>query len=214
MNEPEKIGIILVDDHSTVHRGIAAIIEVFDDLELVAQGSNGKEAVQLCDEHQPDIVLMDVIMPVMNGIEATKIIHGKYPDIKILALSSFQDQESVRAMIDAGAIGYVLKNSSIDDLAHTIRAAYSGKSVFSSEVTPGLLQPRQAAKPSQDYGLTRREIEILRLMVEGLNNTEIASELTISLSTVKFHVSSVLGKLDATNRVEAVALAVEQNLVS
>jgi NarL family two-component system response regulator LiaR len=209
------IRIVLVDDHIKVHRAIAAAVGVWDDLELVGQGSNGIEAIQLCEEHTPDVVLMDVVMPGMDGIEATRVITERFPQIKVLALSSFQDEESVRSMLDAGAVGYLLKNSSIDDLAQTIRTAYRGTAVFSAEVTQVLL--RSAAPTSaapHDYGLTPREGEVLRLMVEGLNNRQIAEALVVSQSTAKFHVSRILAKLDVESRVEAVALAVEQKLVT
>lgn len=208
-----RIRVAVVDDHLKIHIAIEAAVETFPDLELVAHGSNGKEALQLCADFRPDIVLMDVVMPEMNGIEATRAIHERYPTIRILALSSFQDEEGVRAMLEAGAVGYLLKTASIDDLAHTIRAAHAGKSVFSPEITQALLHaPVHEAPP--DFGLTGREREVLKLLVEGLNNAEIAAALTISLSTAKFHVSSVFAKLGVTNRVEAVALAVEKKLVT
>lgn len=208
------IRLIVVDDHIKVHQGIAAIIDAFDDLEIVGHASNGQEAISLVYEQQPDLVLMDVVMPVMNGIEATKRIHDTQPHIKILALSSFQDTDSVRQMLNAGAVGYVLKNASIDDLVHTVRAAHSGKVVLSPEISTLLLEMPAApeALKSADYGLTQREREILKLVVSGRNNGEIAAALGISLSTVKFHVSSIFGKLRVTNRVEAARLAVEGGL--
>ena len=206
------IRIALVDDQLKVHMGIEAVVEAFPDLELVAHASNGREALQLCADYQPDIILMDVVMPGMNGIDATREIRQKYPKVKVLALSNFPDESGVRAMLEAGAVGYVLKTSSIDDLAHTIRAAHAGTSVFSPEVTQALLRSAPA-EPTQEFGLTARESEILKLLVEGLNNGEIAAKLTISLSTVKFHVSSIFAKLGVTNRVEAVALAVEKKLL-
>ena len=208
------IRLIVVDDHIKVHQGIAAIIDAFDDLEIVGHASNGQEAISLVYEQQPDLVLMDVVMPVMNGIEATKRIHDTQPHIKILALSSFQDTDSVRQMLNAGAVGYVLKNASIDDLVHTVRAAHSGKVVLSPEISTLLLEMPAApeAPKSADYGLTQREREILKLVVSGRNNGEIAAALGISLSTVKFHVSSIFGKLRVTNRVEAARLAVEGGL--
>lgn len=209
------IRLIVVDDHIKVHQGIAAIIDAFDDLEIVGHASNGQEAISLIYEQQPDLVLMDVIMPVMNGIEATRRIHATQPHIKILALSSFHDTDSVRQMLNAGAVGYVLKNTSIDDLAHTVRAAHSGKVVLSPEISSLLLEmpPAGPQTRSADYGLTGREREILALVVSGRNNGEIAALLTISLSTVKFHVSSIFSKLNVTNRVEAARLAVEAGLV-
>jgi NarL family two-component system response regulator LiaR len=209
------IRIVLVDDHIKVHRAIAAAIDVWDDLELVGQGSNGKEAVQLCEDYGPDVVLMDVIMPEMDGIDATRVISQRFPHIKVLALSSFQDEDSVRAMLEAGAVGYLLKSSSIDDLAQTIRTAHQGTAVFSAEVTQVLLRSSASPPvPSRDYGLTPRESEVLKLMVEGLNNRQIAEALVVSQSTAKFHVSSILAKLKVESRVEAVALAVERKLVT
>lgn len=210
----QPIRIVIVDDHIKVHRAIVAAIDLWDDLDLVGQASNGQEALELCAELQPDLVLMDVIMPVMDGIEATQALTERFPDIKVLALSSFQDEDSVRAMMEAGAIGYLLKSSSIHDLAQTIRTAYNGTAVFSAEVTQVLLRaPQSPETPRRDYGLTRRENEVLKLMVEGLNNRQIAEALVVSQSTAKFHVSSILTKLSVESRVEAVALAVEQHLV-
>ncbi len=213
MSKHSCVRIVLVDDHFRVHRAIGALVDFLNDLELVGQGSNGEEAIQLCKEYNPDVVLMDVIMPGMDGIEATKHICQQFPHIKVVALSSFQDVESVRAMIKAGAVGYLLKNSSIDDLANTIRTVHAGNTVLSPEVTQVLLQLDEA-DPRQDYGLTPREMEVLAEMINGLNNNQIADVLEISLSTVKFHVSSILTKLDVVSRIEAVALAVEKKLVT
>ncbi len=210
----QPIRIVIVDDHIKVHRAIVAAIDFWDDLDLVGQASNGQEALELCAELQPDLVLMDVIMPGMDGIEATQALTERFPHIKVLALSSFQDEDSVRAMMEAGAIGYLLKSSSIQDLAQTIRTAYNGTAVFSAEVTQVLLRaPQPPETPRRDYGLTPREREVLKLMVEGLNNRQIAEALVVSQSTAKFHVSSILAKLSVESRVEAVALAVEQHLV-
>ncbi len=205
------IRVLLVDDHIRIHRAIGAAIDVWDDLELVGHGSCGEEAVQLCADLHPDIILMDVMMPGMDGIEATEIISREYPSVKVLALSSFQDEESVRAMMAAGAVGYLLKSSSIDDLAHAIRSVQAGTAVFSTQVTQALLRPPSSG-PRRDYGLTDRETEVLKLMIDGLNNREIAEMLFVSQSTAKFHVSSILTKLGVGTRVEAVALAVEHNL--
>lgn len=207
------IRIMLIDDHIKVHHGMSALIDAFDDLELIAQGSHGKEALDLCARHQPDIVLMDVVMPEMDGIEATKVITERFPEVKVLALSSFRDEESIRKMMQAGAVGYVLKNSSIDDLAHTIRAAHTDKAVFSLEVAQVLFNP-MPGEPQENYGLTDREVEVLSLMVEGMNNSQIAEALVIGVSTVKYHVSNILAKMKVTSRVEAVALAVQKKLVT
>lgn len=210
-----KIRIVLVDDHLRVHQGIRAAIDAFDDMELVGDASNGLEAIDLCAQLQPDVVLMDVLMPGMGGIEATRIIHQQLPHIKLIAISSYQDETAVRQMLAAGTNGYLLKNSSIDDLADTIRNVYAGKFIFSAEVAQSLLNtPTDAeASPTTRYDLTARELEILRLIVGGLSNSEIAAALTISVSTAKFHVSNVIAKLGVTNRVEAVALAMAQKLI-
>ncbi|MDQ7024311.1 MAG: response regulator transcription factor [Anaerolineae bacterium] len=210
------IRVLLVDDHSSIHIAITANIEIFDDFEIVGHASNGEEAIKLARQLNPNVILMDVIMPKMGGLEATRYIHEQQPDIKILALSSFQDDDSVRDMLKAGAVGYVLKNSSIDDIAHTIRAAHAGKSVFSQEVTRVLMSDsaKKTVNPTGDYDLTPRELDVLRLLVKGQNNKQIAEELTISLSTAKFHVSRILSKLNASSRVEAVTTAIEHHLVT
>lgn len=207
------IRILLVDDHSQVHRALRVINDTYDDMQVVAHASNGIEAIHLCAEHQPDLILMDVIMPEMDGIEATRTIHERYPSIKILALSSFGDEDTVRAMMKVGAAGYVLKNSPLADLTHAIRAIYSGKTVFSAEVTQALLQPKvETPEPQPDYGLSQREVEVLALIVKGYSNKQIAQMLTISEATAKFHVRGILAKLNVNGRVEAVALAIEKNL--
>ncbi len=208
------IRIMLVDDHSQVHRGLSILQDTNSDLALVAHASNGKEAIQFSDDQELDVIIMDVIMPVMDGIAATRIIHERHPTIKILALSSFQDEESVHDMIKAGAVGYVLKDSSLAELANSIRAVYLGTTVFSSEVTDALFNPKaETESPKAEFGLTPRELEVLALMIKGYNNKQIAYQLTISTATVKYHVRSILAKLKVSGRVEAVALAVEKNLM-
>ena len=211
----EVIKVLIVDDHAKIHRAISALIGILDDLLLVAQASNGEEAIQLCEEHMPDVILMDAIMPGMDGVQATRIITERFPSVKVLALSSFQDEEVIRDMMNAGAVGYLLKNSSINDLAQIIRTAHSGQAVFSPEVTQVMLNPSKSNPvPAKSFGLTPREFDVLRLLVEGKTNPDIAEELTISFSTVKFHVSSILSKLQVSSRVEAVAIAIENNLVT
>ena len=205
---------MVVDDHSPVHRSLSIINDIYPDLRLVAHASNGQEAIQQCDEQAPDVILMDVVMPQMNGIEATRIIHSRHPDIKILALSSFQDEASVQEMMRAGAVGYVLKNSSLEELVNSIRAVQSGKTVFSMEVTHALFNAKVTKDEStDDYGLSARELEVLSHLVKGLGNKEVAQLMVISEATVKFHVRSILAKLNVSGRVEAVAIAVEKHLV-
>lgn len=213
-----SIRLIVVDDHFRVHQGLEALEDVFDDLTIVGHASNGSEAIELVAQLRPDVVLMDVIMPVMDGIEATKRINSRFPSVRILALSSFHDTESVKAMIKAGAVGYVLKNASIDDLAHAIRAAHTGTIVLAPEFVGMLLNtPEPAdtapARPNENFGLTQREREILKHVVAGKNNGEIAALLVISVSTVKFHISSIFNKLGVTNRVEAARVAMQHNLL-
>ena len=210
----KNIHILVVDDHMKVHRAIAALVEVTDDLQIIGYASNGQEAVMLCDELKPDVVLMDVLMPVMDGIEATHTILSRHPTIKIIALSSFTDDDN---MLKAGAAGFLLKNAPIDDLPRTIRTTISGISVISSELTHMLVTTSQAVVKSDSsdmFSLTLRELEVLRLMAKGLNNNEIAKSLTVSLSTIKFHVSSIISKMHVTNRVETATLAVEKKLLN
>lgn len=211
------IRVLLIDDHSKIHLALSRWIEAQPDMVLVGQGSNGQEAITLCDEYQPDVVLMDIIMPQMDGIAAARAILAKHPHIKILALSGFQDRDSVQTMLEAGAVGYVLKQSGGDDLANAIRTAASGQTVLSREVMQTLLTANPSTTPQtrarRDYGLTRRELDVLQHLVAGRTNNEIADLMTVSLSTVKFHVSNLLKKLDAATRTEAVARAVEENLV-
>lgn len=212
MSKNDKIGIILVDDHRRVHQAMAEMISFFDDMELLAQASNGLEAIALCDQYQPDLVLMDVVMPVMDGLEATRRIVEKHPDIKILALSSFNDQDTARTMLENGAVGYVLKDSSVDDLENTIRTAVEGQGVLSPEIMQTLIAPTQSSV-DLNIKLSPREQEVLKLFASGMTNSEIALTLTISVSTVKFHITNVLNKLEVETRAEALVIAAKNNLV-
>jgi NarL family two-component system response regulator LiaR len=211
MSSPGKIRVALIDDHRRIHEIVADVLKMTDDIELIAQGSTGEEALQLCASTTTDVILMDVLMPVMDGIDATRLIHERYPTIKILALSSFQDDDSVRAMIANGAIGYVLKGSIVHDLVSTIRATYLGKAVFSVEVTQTLMH--SITPTPQSFGLTDRELEVLRLVASGQNNGEIAARLTISQSTVKFHMVNIMRKMNVETRAEAIVLSAKHNLL-
>lgn len=205
----EPIRVILVDDHRHVHQVAATILGEAADIELVAHGSNGQEAVALCREYEPDLVLMDVVMPVMDGVAATRMIRKEFPDIRVLVLSSFQDHESVHEMLRSGASGYVTKDALARDLTTTIRATYEGKAVFSQSIAARLLDP----VPAREFNLTERELEVLGLVAEGLNNGEIAKELVISRSTVKFHISNIVQKMGVETRAEAIVLAAKNNLI-
>jgi len=208
------IRVVLADDHIRTHEFVSLLLEAVEDVALVGQASNGQEAIDLCQRLQPDVVLMDVLMPIMNGIEATQIIHQRFPAIKILVLSSFQDDDSVLAMLHNGAIGYLLKGSLTTELVATLRAVQGGQHVFSAEITEKLIHPT-TPPPSlpSDYRLTERELTVLRLMASGQNNQQVALQLHISPSTVKFHLANILSKMGVETRSEAIVLAAKANLI-
>jgi NarL family two-component system response regulator LiaR len=213
MTEPRRLRVLLVDDHAMVRRGLAAFLKAFDDLELAGEAADGDEAVRRCAEVQPDVVLMDLMMPGMDGVAATHVIRARFPTVRVLALTSFRDEELVQRALQAGAIGYLLKNVSADDLATAIRAAHAGRPTLAPEATQALVHAAaQPPVPGQD--LTPREREVLALMVQGLSNTTIAARLVVSPSTAKAHVSSILAKLGVASRTEAVALALQHRLVN
>jgi NarL family two-component system response regulator LiaR len=204
---------MVVDDHTMVRRGLATFLKVFDDLELAGEAAGGQAAITLCAELQPDVVLMDMVMPEMDGATATRLIRSKSPTTQVLALTSFKEEVLVQSALQAGAIGYLLKDVSADELAQAIRAAHAGRSTLSPEAAQALVHATsQPAGPGID--LTERELEVLALMVEGLNNTQIAARLTVSPSTVKSHVSNILAKLGVASRTEAVTLALRNRLVN
>jgi two-component system, NarL family, response regulator LiaR len=206
------IRILLVDDHAVVRSGLSHFLMVCKDLELVAEAADGAEAVQMAGLHNPDVILMDLMMPVMDGITATREIHQKYPHIKIIALTSFSDQNMVQGVIQAGAIGYLQKNATAADLGNAIRSAHAGRMTLSPEAVQVLVN--SGSQPHiKGNKLTEREYDVLKGMVDGLNNKEIALKLVLSLGTVKFHASNVFQKLGVGSRVEAVKMALEQKLV-
>jgi len=206
------IRLLLTDDHDMVRQGLAVFLQAFPDMELVGEASDGLEAISRCEELRPDVVIMDVLMPEMDGIEATRQIREKFPDIQVLMLSNSKDEDLIISGLQAGAIGYVLKDIGVHEFAKAVRDAYHGQSTLSPAVTQALVTA--TARPAEpDYHLTERERELLTLLIKGLSNPEIANRLMISLSTVKFHISSILAKLKVNSRTEAVALALEKHLV-
>ncbi len=206
------IKILLVDDHAVVRSGLSKFLMINKDLKLIGEASDGNEAIQMVSLHKPDVVLMDLMMPGMDGITATREIHRKYPGVKVIALTSFAEQNMVQGALQAGAMGYLQKNVTAKELGSAIRSAYEGRMILSPEATQILAN--SVAQP-QIHGeqLTERESDVLKCMVNGLNNNEIAVELVISLGTVKFHISNIFHKLGVDSRVEAVKLAMEQKLV-
>jgi len=206
-----KIRIMLVDDHAVVRSGLGAFLSVNPDLELVGEAENGEQAVVGANLLKPDVILMDLMMPVMDGVAATQAIKKQNPQIQIVALTSFQEDELVQNALKAGAVGYLMKNVTARELAAAIKAAKDGKMTLSPEAAQALVRANQQAEETET--LTEREIEVLKLMVDGLNNAEIAERLVISLSTVKYHISNILQKLGVDNRVSAVSLALQRKMV-
>ncbi len=207
------IRVLVVDDHDMVRSGLSAFLMTTDDLELVGEASDGEQAVQLADELRPDVVLMDLIMPGMDGVAATHAIRSKYPETQVIALTSFGEEKLVRTAVQAGAIAYLLKNVSADQLADAIRAAYAGRSTLSPEAAETLVRSASQSE-NRIPELTPRERQVLELMAEGLNNSQIAERLVVSRSTIKYHVSNILSKLGVTSRAEAIALAMRRHLIS
>lgn len=212
ISSSQPIRVMVVDDHTMVRRGLATFLKVYNDLELAGEAESGAAAIQLCGKIQPNVVLMDMAMPDMDGATATRTIRQRFPQVQVIALTSFKEGDLVKKALEAGAIGYLLKDVSADELAQAIRAAHSGRATLSPEAAQSLVQTANQP-PAPGLDLTEREREVLSLMVEGLNNTQIAGRLTVSPSTVKSHVSNILSKLGVASRTEAVTLALRNRIV-
>jgi len=213
-NSGNRIRVLIADDHDLVRSGLRFFLLAFDDLELVGEATTGEQAVQLCIQSQPNVVLMDLMMPGMNGVAAIRAIRERLQQTRVIALTNFKSPDLVQEALQAGASGYLLKNVTAVELATAIRAAFEGQPTLAPEATQALIDASSDRRPEPDYDLTPREREVLALIVGGLSNAEIAEELVIGLSTVKFHVSSIFSKLEVSSRAEAIALAWQRNLVS
>ena len=212
MTDPKPIQVLVVDDHPVVRDGLKSMFLVFDDLELVGEADNGSAALAFCHQKTPDVILMDVLMPVMDGIDATRAILEQHPQVKIIMLTSYPEDNLVQKSLEAGAIGYMLKNAPIDALAAAVRSAYAGRPTLAPEATLALIRAKTGPlKPGRD--LSKRELEVLALIVQGFSNDEIAERLVISPATARHHVSACIQKLGAANRAQAASLAVKHGLV-
>lgn len=206
------IKLFIVDDHKVVRNGLKIFISLYDDIELIGEAKNGQQAVDFCADKQPDVILMDLKMPVMDGSTATRLIRQKYPQIQVVVLTSFEDEALVKQAMTAGAIGYLYKDVEEDELINAIRSAKQGKSVLSPDALQALVKQVNASQPSIEP-LTEREQEILALMAQGLTNPQIAETLVISESTVRFHTHNIFNKLQVERRTEAVVVAMQNNLL-
>ena len=204
---------MIVDDHAVVRSGLSAFLLAFDDLEFVGEAPGGAEAVDRCLTLRPDVILMDLVMPGVDGAEATRRIKEACPEVQVIALTSYKEDDLVQGALKAGALSYLLKNVSADELAGAIRAAHAGRSTLAPEAAEVLIRSATGPTPEESEGLTSRELEILQLMVSGESNPDIADRLVVSRSTVKFHVSNILMTLGAATRTEAVAIALQKGLV-
>jgi len=209
---PAPIRVLIVDDHPIVRDGLKNMLLAFDDLELVGEAGDGSEALVKCQQLHPDVILMDMAMPKMDGATAARAILKNCPQIKIIMLTSFVEDAAVQSVLEAGAAGYLLKNVTIRMLAESSRAVYTGSPVLSPEATSALIRAK-TAPPALGHDLSPRELEVLALIVQGLSNDEIAEQLVISVSTTRHHVSACLQKLDAANRAQAAVLATKHNLI-
>ena len=213
MNKEERIKVLIVDDHPVVRSGLATMLMAFDDLELVGEASSGEIALARCQDSLPDVILMDMVMPEMDGLESTRAVLDQYPSVKIVILTSFTKEDMVEDALEAGATSYIMKNSSIDELAEVIRLAHAGQPTLSPEATLSLVKSKTGSLKEIDPALSIREKEVLALVAEGMSNEKIAHELVISSATVRHHVSACISKLGATNRTQAAVLAVKYKLI-
>ncbi len=212
MVKKDMINVMIVDDHPLFRHGLRTVLEAYDDMHLIGEAENGREALEMCEKSQPDVILMDILMPVLDGAKTTSSLLKKWPEIKVIALTSFKDKDLIEDVLKAGAFSYILKNVPSNKLIEIIRDAHTGKPTLSSEATQIMISELRSPS-SKKFKLTNREKEILALLVEGLTNKGIAKRLTLSNPTVHFHVSNILNKLGVSKRTEAIYLALKQKLV-
>ena len=210
---PENIRVLIADDHTMVRNGLMMILSSYSDIELVGQAANGHEAVELGQSLHPDVILMDLLMPEMDGVTAAATLQRTHPEIHVIALTSFKEDELIYAAMKAGIVGYLMKDCTADELVNAIRDAHNGKTTITPDVMQAALRVAEHTASGRKYRLSERERDVLRLVVRGFSNRQIAHNLTVSELTVKFHVSNVLSKLGVATRSEAVALAVQHKLV-
>jgi NarL family two-component system response regulator LiaR len=213
MPEAKRIKVMIVDDHPIVRSGLATMLLAFDDLVLVGEALSGDKVLALCQQELPDVILMDMVMPGMDGLETTQKVLEQYPSVKIIILTSFTKDTMVQDALEAGATSYLLKDAPIDELADAIRFAYAGQPTLSPEATRSLIKSKVDPSKEFDPGLSSREIQVLGLIVEGLSNDEIADQLIISHATARHHVSACINKLGVKNRTQAASLALKHNLI-
>lgn len=203
------IRVVLVDDTQDIHEAVALALKTAHDIVLVGEAFRGEDAVKLCEIALPDMVLMDMVMPGISGADTTRSLVERFPKVKILAMSSYREYALIRAMLDSGAIGYVIKDTISDELVDVIRAAFQGSIVFSQEIGQIILSPQR----QQDFSLTERELRVLKLIAEGHHDPEVATALNVSKRTVRFHVRNILRKMRVETRSQAMVLAAKNNLV-
>ena len=212
----KPIRLIVVDDHELVREGIRHFLDSKDDLDVLAEGASGREAIDLVAEHQPDIVLMDLQMNDLDGVEATQQIKENYPEVKVVILTSYHDDEFIFPALRAGALSYILKDLNPEDLVEAVRAAARGEAVLNPQVAARVLRESYGPKdllPNVFTELTKRELEILKLIADGKNNAVIAQELDITEGTVKGHVTNILSKLNVSDRTQAAVFAWREGVV-
>jgi NarL family two-component system response regulator LiaR len=214
MPRSDTVRLLIVDDHKVVRNGLRVFISLYDEIEVVGEAKDGQQALEQCAALQPDVVLMDMVMPIMDGPSATRLIRQQFPRVQVLALTSFDEEEIVHRAIEAGAVGYLYKDVEEEELVAAIQSAREGRPVLAPEAIQALMH-RSARQEEQATiePLTKRELEVLNLVAQGLTNPQIAEQLVISPSTAQFHVHNILGKLGVQTRTEAVTKAIQTKLI-